>query len=223
MSKALDERRLVTCALELRKAADGRPVLEGYAAVFDSRSENLGGFYEVVGESAFTKTLKDGADVRALLNHDPNFILGRSTSGTLRMATDSKGLHYEVDLGEQSYARDLAMSLERGDITQSSFGFRALKDDWIEDPENPGLALRTLLEVRLFDVSPVTYPAYPEATSGLGQRALESAAERRGLDAVSVSDLITPPATEPVHVRTFRAMPHDARAAFASLTSLASR
>jgi HK97 family phage prohead protease len=197
--KAVTERRLVSSQLELRKNADGNPVLEGYAAVFGSRSEDLGGFVEQIAPSAFTKTLKDGADVRALLNHDPNFVLGRSTSGTLRMSTDTTGLHYEVDLGSQSYARDLAISLERGDISQSSFGFRMVTDDWAADPEDEGRALRTLLEVKLFDVSPVTYPAYPDATSGL--RALEAAAERRGLDAATVDALLPKPS--PIHVRKY--------------------
>jgi hypothetical protein len=201
MSKSVNERRLVASQLELRKNADGTPVLEGYAAVFGARSEDLGGFVEQIAPSAFTKTLKDGADVRALLNHDANFVLGRSTSGTLRMSTDTTGLHYEVDLGGQSYARDLAISLERGDITQSSFGFRMVQDDWAADPEDESRALRTLLEVKLFDVSPVTYPAYPDATSGL--RALEAAAERRGLDVATVDALL--PKAAPVHVRKYAA------------------
>lgn len=181
MSKTVLERRWLDTRCELRKASDGRPVLEGYASVFNDRSENLGGFTEEVGSGAFTKTLKDGADVRALLNHDPNYVLGRSTSSTLRLGVDSTGLHYEVDLGEQTYARDLAISLERGDINQSSFGFRTIKDDWAEDEVNPGLLFRTLLEVHLMDVSPVTYPAYANATSGIARSALDSAAESRGL------------------------------------------
>lgn len=178
------ERRFVAAQMELRTVGN-KAVLEGYAAVFGKRSQNLGGFVEQVNPGAFTKTLKDGADVRALLNHDPNFVLGRSTSGTLRMAQDDTGLHYEVDLGEQSYARDLAISLERGDITQSSFGFRTISDEWgFSEDDFP---LRTLREVALGDVSPVTYPAYLDATSGLGQRALDRLAETRGMAAGEIT------------------------------------
>lgn len=188
MSKTVFERRLVDVQCELRKAADGRPVLEGYAAVFGKRSQDLGGFTETVNRKAFNKTLGDGADVRALLNHDPNFVLGRSTSGTLRLSPDSKGLHYEVDLGDQTYARDLAITLERGDINQSSFGFRTVKDEWTEDQENREIR-RELLEVRLLDVSPVTYPAYPDATSGISSRAFDAFAESKGVQVASIDDV----------------------------------
>lgn len=185
MSKTVFERRWVDTQCELRTSADGRPVLEGYAAVFGKFSQDLGGFIEQVDKRAFNKTLADGADVRALLNHNPNFILGRSASKTLRLATDTKGLHYEVDLGEQSYARDLAISLERRDITQSSFGFRTIKDDWLENEDEKRIE-RTLLEVRLTDVSPVTYPAYLDSTSGIKSRALDAFAESRGVEATDL-------------------------------------
>lgn len=188
MSKTVFERRLVDVQCELRKAADGRPVLEGYAAVFGKRSQDLGGFTETVNRKAFNKTLADGADVRALLNHDPNFVLGRSTSGTLRMSPDSTGLHYEVDLGDQTYARDLAITLERGDINQSSFGFRTIKDQWTENAESREIS-RELLEVKLLDVSPVTYPAYPDATSGISSRALDAFAESVGIRVESIDDV----------------------------------
>jgi len=222
MSKTVLERRWLDTRCELRKATDGRPVLEGYASVFDSRSENLGGFTEEVASSAFTKTIKDGADVRALLNHDPNFVLGRSTSQTLRLAVDSTGLHYEVDLGEQTYARDLAISLERGDINQSSFGFRTIKDDWAEDEVNPGLLFRTLLEVHLMDVSPVTYPAYLDASSGITSRALAAFNESRGVEADTIADVnkIILPTIEPVAITHYRSdMPSDPRLAMFYATS----
>lgn len=151
----------------------------GYALKWGARSQNLGGFYEKVNEGATSKTIQE-ADIRALLNHDPNLILGRNKASTLRMAEDTSGLHYEVDMPDTSYARDLAVSMERGDITQSSFGFRTIDDDWGLD-ENDDL-VRTLNEIALFDVSPVTYPAYLDSTSGVGSRqALERFAEKRSL------------------------------------------
>ena len=147
------ERRYIT-ATELRlKDAEGSGIT-GYAAVFDKWSEDLGWFKERIAPGAFKETIKT-ADVRALINHDPNLIIGRTKNDTLRLWEDDKGLAYEADLPATTYAGDLRVSIERGDITQNSFGFRTIDDEWSEDGKK-----RTLLEVQLFDVSPVTFPAY---------------------------------------------------------------
>ena len=146
------ERRYFNAA-ELRVDADTNGIA-GYAAVFRSWSEDLGFFKEEIAPGAFTRTIKN-ADVRALINHDPNLIIGRTKNGTLRLAEDDKGLSYEVDLPETSYAADLRESIKRKDITQNSFGFRTVKDEWSDDGKR-----RTLREVELFDISPVTFPAY---------------------------------------------------------------
>lgn len=151
-----------------------RLLATGYAARFDALSQNLGGFVERIAPGAFAKTLKE-ADVRALFNHDPNMVLGRNKSGTLRMEEDSNGLAYEIDLPDTTLGRDVATLLERGDISGSSFGFRVITDDWAET--RSGFPLRTLKEVALRDVGPVTYPAYVDSTS-----ALRSFAEARSLD-----------------------------------------
>lgn len=156
------------------RSEGGRLVAQGYAARFDALSQNLGGFVEQIAPGAFAKTLKE-ADVRALFNHDPNFVLGRNKSGTLRMAEDSDGLAYEIDLPDTTLGRDVAVLLERGDISGSSFGFRVIEDDWAET--RSGFPLRTLKEVALRDVGPVTYPAYVDSSS-----ALRSFAEARSLD-----------------------------------------
>lgn len=147
--------------------ADGKKqrVLKGYAAVFNSRSEVLGWFREVIMPGAFAAPLQNKDDVRALLNHDANFVLARSTNGTLRMGQDQVGLHCEIDLPDTQAARDLATSIERGDISQMSFAFssRDVKHD-IEDGEY----IRYVRSVqRLYDVSPVTYPAYQATSIGL--------------------------------------------------------
>ena len=156
------ERRLVNTEFETR-AQDGKASqVVGYGAVFDSLSENLGGFREKIAPGAFDGALDD--DIRGLINHDSNLILGRSTAGTLRVSTDDHGLRYEIDLPDTTYARDLSVSMQRGDISQSSFGFFVDEDDWIEDED--GLVIRTIKKVRqLLDVSPVTFPAYPAASS----------------------------------------------------------
>ncbi|MCG5459627.1 HK97 family phage prohead protease [Micromonospora sp. PSH03] len=175
------ERRTVTTEFEYRSEGDSL-YITGYALKWDTRSKNLGGFKERVSESATKKTIQE-SDIRALFNHDPNLILGRNRSGTLRLTEDSTGLEYEVtgDL-RQSYVRDLSIALERGDVNQSSFAFRTVGpegDSWDEDED--GFLLRTLREIQLFDVSPVTYPAYEDSTSGVRQRTLEIVAERRNL------------------------------------------
>lgn len=161
--------------IEIRKADGGdKPsqiTLRGYAAKFDVMSENLGGFREQIAPGAFADVLKD--DVRALFNHDANQVLGRTTAGTLRIAQDSTGLYYEVDLPDTQAARDLATSIERGDVSQSSFAFRVAPngDSWDENED--GVIVRTITKfARLYDVSPVTYPAYPDAT--IGTRSMEA-------------------------------------------------
>jgi len=159
------ERRIFSgTGLEVRAGEGGEtpPVLEGYAAMFDELSEDLGGFREQIAPGAFTKAL--GGDVRALFNHDGNLILGRTKAKTLRLDEDQRGLRVEITPPDTSAARDLMKSIERGDVDQMSFGFRTMKDSW---DEVDGELIRTLIEVRLFDVSPVTFPAYPQTEIAL--------------------------------------------------------
>lgn len=149
--------------------------LGGLAAVFDEMSVNLGGFREVIKRGAFKKVLKKDPDVRCLFNHDLNLLLGRTAAGTLRLQEVPKGLDYEADAPATSYAADLRVLMERGDVTQSSFAFRIAPggDEWDEDPET-GALIRTIHEFgELYDVSPVTDPAYPAATSGLRHTPLQ--------------------------------------------------
>lgn len=141
----------------------------GYAAVFDSWSDDLGGFRERIAPGAFAKTVQE-ADVRGLLNHDPNYVLGRTRAETLTLEEDAKGLRFEVIPPETQWARDLMVSVGRGDINQMSFGFRTIKDTWskgLVDESGRGVRERTLLEVALYDVSVVTFPAYPATEAGL--------------------------------------------------------
>ena len=146
--------------VELRND-DGERRITGYAAKFNTLSENLGGFRETIREGAFDNVLTN--DVRALFNHNPSMILGRTNAGTLQLTTDGNGLHYRVDPPNTHYAQDLVKSIERGDVTQSSFAFQVGDDDWDEDDD--GRLIRTIKTVkRLFDISPVTYPAYPDTS-----------------------------------------------------------
>src|SRR3990167_4528362 len=156
------DRRFLCEGAEIRLAAGdgGKRKIDGYAATFNAEAEIMPGFREIVRPGAFTRTLKT-ADVRALMNHDPNFVLGRNKAGTLELSQDDKGLRYIITPPDTSYANDLLVSIERGDVSQSSFGFRVVKDRWTEDLANKTI-LRELLEVKLFDVSPVTFPAYAQ-------------------------------------------------------------
>lgn len=167
------ERRTFKGSVEVRSES-GSQVAVGYAARFDALSQNLGGFVERIEPRAFNQTVVE-ADVRALFNHDANFVLGRKSAGTLRMDVDEQGLRYEIDLPDTATGRDLGVLLKRGDISGSSFGFRVLDDEWGETDD--GFPLRTLKNVALRDVGPVTFPAYTAAES-----ALRSLAEARSLD-----------------------------------------
>lgn len=138
------------------------PKIRGHAAVFGQLSEDLGGFREQVAPGAFAEAIETD-DVRALFNHDSNFILGRNRAKTLRMVEDATGLAIEIDAPDTQTIRDLVLSpIQRGDVSQMSFGFsvRPGGQDWAQDDE--GRTIRTLKKLRLFDVSPVVFPAYPQ-------------------------------------------------------------
>ena len=160
------EKRIFNIETRVDSTEDGKDLVVGHASVYDSRSNNLGGFYEFIDRGAFNDELINSSDVRALINHDPNLILARNTSGTLKLTADERGLKYEFEMPETSYGKDLAVSMKRGDITQSSFAFTVAEDDWSTDDE--GNNIRTIKKIdRLYDVSPVTYPAYSQAESDL--------------------------------------------------------
>jgi len=146
--------------IRLSSSNDGEEsdTITGYAAVFNRWSEDLGFFKEKIAPGAFKKTIQEN-DIRALINHDPNLIIGRTKNKTLKLWEDDEGLGFEVKLPDTSYASDLRESIKRKDITQNSFGFQTIKDEWSQDGKK-----RTLIEARLFDVSPVTFPAYKQTT-----------------------------------------------------------
>ena len=143
----------------------------GHAAVFDTPVSIGGWFDEVVRKGAFVESIKTD-DIRALLNHDPNYVLGRNKAGTLYLEEDENGLLIDNDPPDTQWARDLKVSMKRGDIDQMSFGFRAVEEKWTTRDGQPDL--RELLKVKLYDVSPVTYPAYEE-TDVQVRTALENA------------------------------------------------
>ena len=163
------EKRIYNIESRIEQNDDGKDVVIGYAAIYDSRSEFMG-FYEYIAPGAFTNELIKNSDVRALINHDPNLVLARSKfgEGTLKLSTDEKGLAFEYELPETSYGKDLGINLKNGNITQSSFAFTIPKDgdEWSTDDE--GNDIRTINEIdKLYDISSVTYPAYSQAESDL--------------------------------------------------------
>lgn len=162
------ERRATTNPPEIR-ADDAGKVAKGYAALFNSRTDIGGYFHETIAPGAFTETLKR-SDVLALIAHDSGRVIGRSKAGTLRLKEDDKGLYVEIDLPDTSDGRDLAVQLERGDISGMSFGFRVTHDEWDETGEIPS---RTIHQVELYEVSAVANPAYPDTSLAL--RSLEEA------------------------------------------------
>ncbi len=153
---------------------DKPPRLTGYAAVFDSLSEDLGGFRERIAKGAFSAVLGD--DVRGLWNHDANFLLGRTASGTLRLAEDDAGLAIDLDLPDTAFARDLGVLIERGDVREMSFAFTVGDDVWTAEGDE---VTRTITRIdRLYDVSPVTFPAYPDTS--VAARAFADWCKREG-------------------------------------------
>lgn len=171
------EMRCYSGEVRAEQKSDQPTRIIGYGSVFNSRSEPLWGFREIIKPGAFDDVLSN--DVRGLFNHDPNFILGRSASGTLALSVDERGLQYNITAPDTQMIRDLVIApMLRGDISQSSFAFQVARDgdNWYEDEE--GIVIREINKFsRLYDVSPVTYPAYQDADSGV--RSLKAWQEAR--------------------------------------------
>jgi uncharacterized protein len=166
---------------------ESRPHIAGHAAVFNSLSEMLWGFREMIAPGAFRDAIEK-SDVRALVNHDSNFILGRKKNGTLKLWEDERGLAIDIDPPSTQWANDLLVSIGRGDIDQMSFGFTVAEDRW---EEVDGETRRTILRVdELFDVSPVTFPAYPETDVVLRERFARQIEKLRGLNAEPIASAI---------------------------------
>lgn len=155
----LERRTWTVAGLELRSTPNATTIA-GYAALYNNLSDDLGGFRERILPGAFAEALSPAADVRALWQHDPSHVLGRTINGTLRLASDEHGLRFEVDPPGTSWAQDALVSLRRGDVTQMSFGFYVPEGGDTTQREGEML-VRTLLRVQLVEVSPVTFPAYP--------------------------------------------------------------
>lgn len=182
--KAVERRYL--CNTEIRADEEGR-LIWGHIVLFDSDSVDMG-FVERVKPGAFRKTLKENSSIKALRNHDSNQILANTAAGTLRLKEDAKGLFAEIDPPDTSYARDLLVSIKRGDVPGSSFSFVPIVDQWTKG-ESGRPDERELIEVELREVSVgVVFPAYLEAIQ-IQARSLE-VLEGAGIELDRLTDIL---------------------------------
>lgn len=185
MKRDMDIRRLPVEDVEIREADDGSMSLRGYAAVFNSLSEPIFGmFRERIAPGAFMRSIADGDhDVYALWQHDSSFPLARKSKGTLRLAEDKRGLAVEIDLPATSYGRDAAEAVRSGLVDKMSFGFGVPEggDRLTDERSEDGFPIRELTDVELYEVSPVTFPAYPDTQ--LSARSLEAVESMKAVDA----------------------------------------
>ena len=147
---------------ETREGAVDENIIEGYAAVFNKDSEDFGGWLERIAPGAFDEVLSD--DAVALFNHDPNQVLGRN-GVNVKLTQDTIGLKYRIKLPNTTLANDMRQLIKDEIISQSSFAFTVRTQEWEHSKDKP--SIRTIRKVeRLYDVSPVTYPAYPDTSVG---------------------------------------------------------
>jgi HK97 family phage prohead protease len=162
----------------LTEEREGKKVdlIRGTAVKFGELSRNLGWFREKFDRDAFSDVMDN--DVVALFNHNMDLILARTISKTLRIYTDDEGLKYEFEAPDTSAGRDLVVNMKAGNVQHSSFSFQIRDDKWEEDEEDG--EIRTVLKVkRLFDVSPVVFPAYPQSTSEVAKRSYQHYIEKK--------------------------------------------
>ncbi len=153
--------------IRLEKRSNGDlPIIKGLAAVFGKWSSDLGGFKEKIAPGAFKKTIAEN-DIRALINHNPDLLIGRNQANTLSLKESAAGLEIEITPPDTQAARDLVENLRLGNLNQMSFGFKVIKDSWADSG-----AERTLHEVKLYDISPVTFPAYEQTKVGVSARSI---------------------------------------------------
>lgn len=185
MNELIIERRTLVEPVEFRASADGKHIVAaGVAIRYGAVSKNLGGFKERITAGAATKTLQE-RDVTMLHEHDRRMLLGRKSAGTLRIANDEREMTYEVDIPDTTYGRDLAVSLERRDVSGSSFGFLAIPADTKWSVGDDGVALRSVGAMMLDHLSTTCAPAYDEHTAELAMRSL---AAQTGQDYRSLLD-----------------------------------
>lgn len=156
------EIRILPSEVELRETEDGKRSINGYAVKWEQLSEKLGYFFqfrEKFAKGSFVDSLRNDKQ-KALWNHNSDFVLGSTKSGTLSLSEDETGLRFNIDLPENTWGKDAYESIKRGDVDGVSFGFKKEVEEWDEtDPDN---VIRTIKKAKLFEVSPTPFPAYPQ-------------------------------------------------------------
>lgn len=216
--------------LEARAAGDGKRMLVGYGSVFDQRT-TIDGFFsswdEEVAPGAWDKSIDEG-DIRSMFNHDTNWLLGRTSNKTLRLASDKTGLRYETDINpDVAHAVSVHAMVERGEVDGSSVWFRVIRQEWTQPTESNGLerALRRITEGELIETGPVVFPAFTQTSVtarslALVDRTLRSA----GVDQASrrarlAADLLSDPAALESELRSLFATAPDLRDAVCSCST----
>ena len=153
------------------------PLLRGMAIVFNERSQDLGGFVEIIKPEAIQRTLAEGIDLRAFFDHDPAKVLGRQSAGTLRTEATRQGLTVEIDPPSVTDPPNLMESIQRGDISGMSFSFRTMPngDDWKREDDR---IVRYVTDMRVYEVSVVSMPAYEQTDVEVALRAMRMFEEK---------------------------------------------
>jgi|tagenome__1003787_1003787.scaffolds.fasta_scaffold20988413_11 HK97 family phage prohead protease len=150
-------------------------IIEGYFALYENETELWEGSYEIITKGAFDNTLNN--DIRALWNHNSQYVLGRNKSGSLEIRADDKGLFGIIKLPKTQYAEDLHELVKRGDVDQCSFGFNILAED-LEELASGGYRWR-INEIDLHEISVVTFPAYENTSVQARSKEIEKLQERK--------------------------------------------
>lgn len=193
----LEWRFLPIDGAEVRADGEGRK-LDGYAAVFNTEAVIWGLWREEVAPGAYSKTLQEH-DIRALWNHDTNIVLGRNKAGTLQLAEDTKGLRAEITPPDNEWGRPVVDAVKRGDVTGMSIAFRVVKEEWQRPSEgSKDLPKRTIREAKLYEVSPVTFPAFEQTSISARSVAMVKGEEELIAEARAILDNHMPqPEPEP--------------------------
>lgn len=174
------ERRFREYPVQIETREAGASRIVGYGAVFYDGTDGTeyrlwSDLVERIMPGAFDRAIRED-DVRGLFNHDANFVLGRTKSGTMALSVDSKGLRYDIDMPDTQSGKDVLESVRRGDVTGSSFSFIPTTVTWRTEK---GVDIREINEVQLFDVGPVAFPAYESTTAEARSRDMQDALQAR--------------------------------------------
>jgi uncharacterized protein len=204
--------------IETRETGDGKRYIEGMIP-YGSRSEDLGGFVEIIDRSAFRKTLADGADVFAFWAHNDAEVLASRSAGTLTLDNRDEGLYFSIEMRDGAISEDRWQAVQRGDVSGTSFGFMAERDEW-DQAQKP--VIRTLKEVRLLEISPgVAFPAYSGAQSGAALRSVVAEARSMSIPAPASPEPIPAPPVQAPEDETRAAVLADAKKELALLGIIA--